>query len=236
MNDTALQSPDIETGLLPPIAVGRYRHRDGDVRLLPYAAPELERATTACQYRIGTFHFRSGDQLLLTALFDESAQFSPFERALAAFGLVLVSADASFFDASRTESILRRFEVVALAGVNAALLDGLLALGHDPAGLFAGRVVWARPDAHARLQGNGGFELRRWIEIGPAVAMECAYGDGAHIDHLEWDVACVDGEIVLNSRLDRALDFNRYRTGIQARLVHATCRCGSADPRIIPNA
>src|SRR5690606_32615046 len=113
------------SGALAPIFVGRFRHRDGEMRLLPISAPECERAMIACKNRLGTFHFRSADQLLITSLFDESVQFVPLQRSLAEFGLVLLSADASFFDAARSESILRRFEVAAVAGITAAVLDGL---------------------------------------------------------------------------------------------------------------
>lgn len=233
MSDTVLESTDIRKGELAPIAVGRFRHRDGDMQLLPAAAPEFERAMVACKQRLGTFHFRSADQLLITSLFDESVQFVPLQRSLAEFGLVLLSADASFFDAARSESILRRFEVAGVAGVNAAVLDGLAAIGHDPLTLLAGRVVWARPDAHARLKEAPGINLRLWMEVGPAVAMQCAHGDGAHIDRLEWKVESAGGEVVLSSRLERAVKFEKYRTGVRARVEHASCACGSADPRLI---
>jgi hypothetical protein len=222
----------VSDGKLPPIAVGRYSDRKGVARLLPYSAAELERATETYRRRLGTFHFRTGDHLLVTSLFDESAQFMPFERALSAYGLVLCSADASFFDAPRTETILRRFDVVAVMGVTASLLDGLVAQSLDPEKLFAARVIWARPDAYTRLQHCPAIKLCRWMEIGPAFAAECTAGAGAHLDRLEWDVETDNGELVLTSRLDRALDFKAYRTGVYATIERHTCACGSADPKL----
>lgn len=233
MSEATQSVPEVRRGVLEPITVGRYRRAE-EIRLLPVSAQEMERATHAQSRRIASFHFRSGDHMLVTALYDEAAQFTPTELALREFGLVLCSADASPFDAARTESILRRFEVAAVMGVNAALVDGLEGLGHDPTRLFAGPVVWARPDAYARLQKVPGLKLRRWIEIGPAVAIECAFGTGAHIDALEWQVEEEDGEILLTNRLNRALDFSRYHTGIKARVERGSCRCGSADPRVVP--
>jgi hypothetical protein len=225
---TAAVSP----GKLSPIAVGRYPDHEGHMRLLPWSASELERASEAYRRRLGTFHFRTGDHLLLTSLFDESMQFTPFQRALSAYGLVYCPADSSFFDAPRTESILRRFDIVAVMGVSGALLDGLVANGFDPAKLFADRVVWARPDAYPRLQAAASIKLRRWMEIGPAVASECVAGDGAHVDRLEWDIEAVNGELVLSSRLDRSLDFEHYRTGVRGIITRHTCACGSPDPRV----
>ncbi|MET0378818.1 MAG: hypothetical protein ABW049_07475 [Spongiibacteraceae bacterium] len=233
MNDTAMKSQDISPGTQEPMAVGRYCDRNGEQQLLPYSHPEFERAILMYQFRLGTFHFRTGDEVLITSLFNESAQFAPMERSLRDFGLVLLSADSSFFDAARIESILRRFNVAAVAGINAGVLDGLIELGHDPLKLFANRVVWARPDAHARLAAVPGINLRAWLEVGPAVAMQCALGEGAHINRLEWQVDTVAGEIVLTSRLHRAVNFERYHTGVHAHLECAACACGSADPRVM---
>jgi phenylacetate-coenzyme A ligase PaaK-like adenylate-forming protein len=234
VNAVPKEPPTVSVGKLLPIAVGRYPDRDGVTRLLPYSAAELERAIETYRRRLGTFHFRTGDHLLVTSLFDESAQFMPFERALSAYGLVLCSADASLFDAPRTETILRRFDVVAVLGATASLLDGLVAQGLDPQKLFAGRVVWARPDAYARLEHCSAIKLHRWMEIGPAFAVECAAGAGAHLDRLEWDVETDNGEMVLTNRLDRALNFKAYRTGVHATIERHTCACGSADPRLRP--
>jgi phenylacetate-coenzyme A ligase PaaK-like adenylate-forming protein len=224
--------PAIQQTGLPPITVGRYLHGD-ETRFLPFSAQELERAADAYGRRIGTFHFRTGEHVLQTALYDESAQFLAFERELSRFGLVLCPGDASLFDAARSESIVRRFGVTAVMGVNGALLDGLVALGHDPAQVPAGPVVWARPDAYERLKGIDGIRLYRWMEIGPAVAVECAAGAGAHIDAVEWKVEQENGEIVLSSRLHRCVTFDRYRTGISAKVDHTACSCGSADPRVV---
>jgi hypothetical protein len=233
MTDIANTSESITKGALEPMAVGRYLHAAGDVRLLPYSKPEFDRQVAAYQFRLGTFHFRTGNQVLITSLFDESFQFAPLQYSLREFGLVLLSSDSSFFDAARAESILRRFDVAAVVGVNAAVLDGLAAIGHDQNKLFANRVVWARPDALARLVDVPGITLRLWLEVGPAVAMQCAHGEGAHIDRMEWKVDEVNGEVVLSNRLQRALNFSGYHTGVHAHIEYAACSCGSADPRIV---
>jgi len=214
------------------MAVGRYLNAAGEKVLLPYSAPEFERATKAYALRLGTFHFRSGGQVLMTSIYDESYQFGSFNRALGAFQLVLLSSDASVFDAYRTESCLRRFQIPAVAGVSSAVLDGLEELGHSPAKLMKDKVVWSRPDSHQRLQNYGTFRVYRWLELGPAVALECSAGAGAHIDRLEWKVDEDNGELVLSSRLPRVVPFSGYRTGLSGSVSYTTCQCGSADPRI----
>jgi len=63
----------------------------------------------------------------------------------------------------------RRFNVAAVFGVTTDTLDGFASLGHAPANVFAGRIVWATPAACARLASGSGYTLRRWAEFGPAV-------------------------------------------------------------------
>jgi hypothetical protein len=218
----------------PPMAAGRYRHRDGQELLLPFNHSELERAVRAYQYRIGSCGLKSGDVILVISLYDESFQFGAFNTALLDFDFVRVSADASPFDAGRVESIIRQFNPAAVVGINRAVLDGLASLGHDAGALLANRRVWARPDAWVQLRAVPGLNLYRWLEVGPAIAMECGEGAGAHIDSMEWRVESDAGELVLSSRLPRCLSFDRYRTGIRASLLTATCSCGVAGVRIIP--
>src|SRR5690606_19882950 len=169
---------------LPTLGVGRYFLADGSPCTLPFSRAEFDRAQRAVQQCLGTFHFRTGDQVLVLSLFDECCHFGPIEHALNPFGRVLLSADASFYDAGRTESCLRRFAVTAVIGIDGEVLNGLEANGHDVGQLLGDKVVWARPDAYLRLVELQGFQLRRWFELGPAMAMECVAAAGAHVDRL----------------------------------------------------
>jgi phenylacetate-coenzyme A ligase PaaK-like adenylate-forming protein len=223
----------VSEGSLAPIAVGRYIKADGGRETLPYSLHEIERSQAAMLRVLQTFHFRTGSNVLLTALLDEGAQAIGMERAVKSYGMVVVSADSSLFDARRVESIIRRFKPVAAVGVTAATLDGLQGLGFDLAQLFAGIVVWARPGAYERLSTLPGLSVRRWVELGPAVGLECHAGCGPHLDHAEWHVDTDAGEIVLTSRLERAQRFTHYRTGLRGRIVRGFCACGNADPRLM---
>jgi hypothetical protein len=228
MNSPALPYP------IPPLSVGRYFAADGKRETLAYSMLELERARLAAVRVLDSFHFRSGGNVLLTSMWDEGAQLMPVERAIMSYGLVAVSADSSVFDAQRVESIVRRFPLIGAMGITAGTLDGLEKLGHDPARLFAGPVVWARPGAYERLKPLGGLKVYRCLELGPAFAFECPCGAGAHLDRYEWAVEEQDGEVLLSSRLPRCESFTRLRTGVKARVVHGVCGCGNPDPRVVP--
>lgn len=216
------------------LAVGRYRDRNGQNQLLPYSQSEFERAVNAYQYRIGSCGLKSGDVILVISLYDESFQFGAFNHAMLDFDFVRVAADASPFDASRVESIIRQFNPAAVVGITAGVLDGLRGLGLDPLALLAGRRIWARPDAYPQLRHSDNIKLYHWLDVGPAIAMECGEASGAHIDRREWQVSIEDGEVVLSSRLQRCMPFDQYRTGIKATLINGTCRCGVAGPRLLP--
>ncbi|HGJ8973773.1 TPA: hypothetical protein ACJX8E_004205 [Pseudomonas aeruginosa] len=221
---------------MPPMAIGRFFDASGQRQLLPYSALEVERARRAVLRVLGTFHFRTASNLLVTSQFDEGAQLMAAERAIMAYGMVVVSADSTPWDAARVESILRRFSLVGALGVSEATLDGLQRLGFDPLQMLRGLVVWARPGAYERLLGKPGLKVFRWLELGPATAIECSAGSGAHIDRFEWQVSTSEeGEILLDSRLERSQRFSGYRTGMFGKVVHGTCLCGNADPRIVPN-
>lgn len=217
---------------ISPLAVGRYLDAQGVRQPLPYSLDEVARAKSAYRRIFSTFHFRTGHNVLVTALFDQSAQLLGAERAIMDYSLVVVSADSSLYDAGRVESIVRRFPLAGVLGLSADTLEGLRGLGHDPLQLFRDKIIWARPGAYEQLAGQPGLTVYRWIELGPAFGIECQAGDGVHIDRFEWAVEEDNGEIVLSSQLDRCVTFSHYHTGVKGKVVRGACRCGNFDPRI----
>jgi hypothetical protein len=232
MNNQAT-SFDITNTALQPVTNGRYFDATGKRIILPFSYTELERARRFALRLLNSFHFRTGNNILITALLDQVVQLMPVERAIYAAGLVLVSADSSIYDAKRVESIIRRFELSAAINITSATLDGLEQLGHDPKTLFSGLTVWAAPCAYDRLIEYPETSVMRYMEIGPAIAMECPYKNGAHIDRFEWQVEAIDGELVLSSRVERCAEFSQYRTGTRGVVHHGSCQCGNPDPRVI---
>ncbi len=215
-----------------PVIVGRYQAA-GSNRFLPLSMQEVERGRDHMQRILSSFDFEMGSYVVLISLLDEVAQYLPLERAVTNNNLVVCSVDNSPNDAGRLESILRRFDVKAIVGVSAVIIDGLEALGFSAEKLLAGKVVWARADAYDRLCDCPEITLRRWLEVGPSVAAECCEGAGAHVDRIEWAVEEVNGEIFLSSRKRRALEFERHPCGVKGKVVLTPCKCGNPDPRVV---
>jgi hypothetical protein len=214
-----------------PELIGRYYVRT-ESHFLPLSTREVTRAAEFLGTVIDTYNFAPGKAVLLVCQFEEAAQFLPLEEALTDRGLILANAEASLYDGGRAESILRRFDICAIIGLNGPLLDSMEALGVDLAQALADTVVWARPDAYERLTGLKGFTLRRYLEVGPTLGLECRFGGGAHVDAREWALADADGTVKVTSRLLRALPLDGADTGIGGTVDRSICDCGLADPRI----
>lgn len=221
---------------ITPTTYGRYYDAEGQRVILPFSYPEQERARRAAMRLLSSFHFRTGSNILLTSLLDQTAQIMPIERALYSSGYVAVSADASPYDAKRVESIIRRFNLTAAINITSITLEGLKGLGYNPQELFKGLIVWADPSAYETLARHANTTTFKYLEIGPATAMECPHKNGSHIDRFEWLTETIDGEIVLTSRLNRCTEFSRYKTGFHGQVDRMNCACGNPDPRIIPSA
>ena len=223
---TATTSP----GRKEDCGVGTFKINDKKY-FLPTAQVELERSEHFVSRILSTFHFRTGGDFLVVSLYDHFIQFLPIERAAMDAGFVVCNADDAFFDAGRVESILRRFDIKAVATISNGCLDGLQQLEFDINKIFGDAVVWAYPDAIERLS-NSQAITRQFAMIGPAIGMECAKGNGLHIDHFEWQVDCLDGEILLTSILPRSTDFNRFATGVQGWVESGICNCGIPGKRV----
>jgi hypothetical protein len=216
---------------LEPALVGSYPHgtrRD----FLPVSPAELGRTQYAIERVLRSLDLGVGRFVLLISLLENGAYAMPFERAIMNLGLLCTNADNSRYEAQRIESICRRFDVTAIAGVTGEVLDGLAEAGHALDTLFGGRVVWAHLDAYDRLKAVPRIVLRRVAEVGPALALECSEGQGLHIDSNEWDLQEAEGAILLTSRLLRSANFYRHPVLVEARLVSQPCGCGNGDLRI----
>jgi hypothetical protein len=215
-----------------PELVGRY-FVGTEPHFLPLSTREMTRAAEFIGTVIDTHGFQPGKAVLLVCQFEEAAQFLPIEEALTDRGLILANAEASLYDGGRAESILRRFDICAVIGLNAPLLDSMEAIGVDVAEALAGIVVWARPCAYDRLAKMSGFTLRRYLEVGPTLGLECSYGGGAHVDAREWRLSDEGGEVRVTNRLMRALPLENAETGVRGKVDHSICNCGLADPRVV---
>jgi len=212
--------------------IGTFATPDGAVAF-PVSAADHEADTAAAGRALDAMGVGAGDRVLVVGLVSECAHLVPFHEALRARGAILSGSDATPFDAARTAKLVGQLGVRAVLGVNAAVLDGLVGDGVDPAvALGPVPLVAARPDAVARLRAAGLAPLV-WAHAGPAVAVECAPGAGAHVDEQQWEVDVDDGEVVVGVRGTRALEGGPFRTGIRAALERTPCACGRSDVRLV---
>jgi hypothetical protein len=217
--------------MLRPMAIASYE-LNGTRKLMPLSERELMRAETFMRRVLRPEGFRRGRNALIVSTLRDAAHIIPFERALHSMGLICCHSEANPYDGARIESTIRRFDVALVAAVTPVVLQAIRSVGFDPAGLFRDKVVWAAGAAYDELSGADGIDLRRWVTLGPALAIEGRHGDGAHVDGREWRIECEDAVTYVSSRLDRAQRFDRLRIELSTRLNAEPCPSGAYGPRI----
>jgi hypothetical protein len=197
----------------------------------PVSQADFESDTAAAGRALDSLGISSGDRVLVVGVVSECAHLVPFHEALRQRGAILSGADATVFDAPRTAKLTRQLGVRAVLALNGAVVDGLVAEGFDLAEVF-GTVpaVAARPEAIGRLR-DAGVAAVLWAHVGPAVAVECAPGRGAHVDETTWDVSARDGQVFVTPRSPRALPAQAYGAA-DGLLERGPCACGRNDVRV----
>ncbi len=219
------------TATARPDFIGTY-NVSGVISFYGATAHEIDRGAFALSRVIRTYRFPAGSNVLTISMVPEIIQYGAFERAVQMLGLYGVNADDSPFDAGRVESIVRQFAPVAICGVAKSTLDGLRMLGHDPAAVLAGRVVWARPDAYDEVKAMAGIDCRRVASIGPALALECRHG-GLHYCSRDWTITDPAGQLHITSRTDRIEPVDNLASGHAGRVAETACGCGTRDGSVV---
>ncbi|MGH8984989.1 MAG: hypothetical protein ACRDY6_14095, partial [Acidimicrobiia bacterium] len=187
----------------------------------PVSQPDIDDEAESQAPRLAALGVEAGDIVLVVAMLSEAIHAVPLEKAAGKLGALYSSADASTGDAFRCASLIRQLEPVAVVGVNAAVLDGLAALGRDVREVFgsvAGRVATADEPAHAALDAAG-LSPRRWVKLGPTSAWETEPGGGVlAYDAERWHVDDDAGEIVITNGAPRLTSCTELRTGVRGRV------------------
>lgn len=206
---------------------------NGTRRMMPVTERELVRTEAFYRRVLASDWGLRGRFGLIIGTQGDAPHLGPFERALMARGMTVCNSEANSWDGARTEATIRRFDVALVAVVSGIVLDAIVNAGHDPVALFQGKIVWASGEGYDRLLGASGFELRRWIALGPAIALEGRHGGGAHFDGREWDIEPDGGLCHVSSRLDRAMSFDRLPVNLRCTVDTAPCFGGALGPRIV---
>jgi hypothetical protein len=212
--------------------VGTFATSDGATPF-PVSVADHDADIAAAGRALDSLGIGRGDRVLIVGLVSECVQLVPFHEALRRRGAILSGADATPFDAPRTAKLARQLDARAVLAVNGAVVDGLITEGFDLAEVFGPvPLVGARPDAVARLRAAG-VQPIVWAHVGPAVAVECRPGAGAHVDEALWDVTERDGTVMISARSPRAVAPGPHPTGVHAALARGQCPCGRSDVRLM---
>jgi hypothetical protein len=123
-----------------------------------------------------------------------------------------------------------RLPVTMIFGLDRTVAEGL---GDELAAVVARvPVIVARPEAAGLLAGAGArpFVVTR---VGPAIAVECPYRAGAHVNGAEWTLAERGGELFISTAGPRAHQVNQARLDVRGTLAEGPCGCGRTGQRII---
>lgn len=160
----------------------------------------------------------------------ESPWFDPFETAARELGAPYSLGEIYAFEAFRTSMYARRLAVSMIFGIDRTVTEGL---GEELAEVVARvPVIGARPDAVGLLTAAGArpFVVTR---VGPAIAVECAYRDGAHVNGAEWTLGLRGGELMISTAGPRAYQVSEAGLGLRGTLTEGACGCGRAGQRVV---
>lgn len=90
--------------------------------------------------------------------------------------------------------------------------------------------ILAVPTA-VRILANSGIAAKAVAAVGPALALPCAEGDGAHVDGSQFSVAQLPGSrtLIVTTTADREFQLTDGQAGTQGSVL-AGCSCGRPGP------
>ena len=170
-----------------------------------------------------------GGGLVIVGGMAESPWFDPFETAARELGAPYSIGEIYAFEAFRTGMYARRLPITMIFGIDRTVAEGL---GDELAEVVARvPVIVARPDAAGLLAAAGAqpFIVTR---VGPAIAVECPYRCGAHVNGAEWALAERGGELFITTAGPRAHQVSQAPLGLRGTLTDGPCGCGRAGQRV----
>ena len=170
-----------------------------------------------------------GGGLVVVSGMPESPWFDPFETAARELGTPYSIGEIYGFEAFRTGMYARRLPVTMIFGIDRTVAEGL---GDELADVVARvPVIVARPDA-AGLLAEAGAAPYIVTLVGPAIAVECPYRSGAHLNGAEWTLAERGGELFLSTAGPRADQVSQVPVGLRGTLTQGECACGRTGQRV----
>jgi hypothetical protein len=170
-----------------------------------------------------------GSGLVIVGGMAESPWFDPFETAARELGAPYSIGEIYAFEAFRTGMYARRLPITMIFGLDRTVAEGL---GDELAEVVARvPVIVARPDA-AGLLAEAGAAPYLVARVGPAIAVECPYRSGAHLNSAEWTLTERGGELFLSTAGPRADQVSQVPVGLRGTLTQGDCACGRTGQRV----
>jgi hypothetical protein len=227
-----LKSTTIACGSVPRArlwGIGR-DHPDGKPVDFPISWADRDRdiewaAGLLAQHGVG-----AGTPVLIVAGMAESPWFDPFEAAVLRLGGHYSLGEVISFEAFRSGMYAQQLGIEVVFGINRAVAEGL---GGDLADAFKRvRTILARPDAVPILR-PAGLSALTVTRLGPALAVECPQGAGAHVNGAEWAVEASGRDLRLTTVGPREHRLDRAGIGVRGSVLAEPCPCGRTDPRVL---
>ncbi len=193
---------------------------DDEIIPWPVSEADVDDETEVATAHLRALGLQADELVLIVSLLSQAIHVAPFERAAGKVGALYSSADASRFDAFRTDSLIRQLGPTVVLGVDTAVLDGLDDLDLDPGAVFAPvrAVVAADADAYRRL-GAAGLRPGRWLRLGPLSAIALPGDDELTYDASRWQVDASDGRLVVTNLVERLTPCEGFATGVTGTVL-----------------
>ena len=196
-----------------------------DGREVPVSYHDIDRDAVAADAALHALDVPADANLLLVSTLPGIATVWPYAVASARGSRAVFFADATAFDANRTEMFTRRIEIDTILGLNGAVLKGLGELGDPYDVLRRARVVAADHELVEDLREHG-VNAVSWLTLGPATAIECSQGV-LHYDDSQWSVRAGANGLVVCGGPQRAVAGAAFETGVLGTPCEdRSCACG----------
>lgn len=193
-------------------------------REVPVSYHDIDSDAVAAEAALNALDVPADANILLISTLPGIATVWPFAVASARGSRAVYFADATAFDANRTEMFTRRIDIDTIVGVNDEVMKGLREMGDVYEVLKRARVVAAEADLVDDLREQG-VNAVRWLPLGPAIAIDCSQGT-LHYDDAQWSLGTDALGLIVSASPQRAVAGAVFETGIVGMPSDAACFCG----------
>lgn len=193
---------------------------DGELTPWAVSQSDIDDEAESLAPRLAGLGLENDGLVLIVSLLSEAIHVVPLEKAAGKVGALYSSADATPFDAFRTDALIRQLHPSVVLGLDGGVLDGLMEAGKDLVTVFSPvPAVVARDGASAARLRDAGLSPRGWARLGPTSALQKLDDDAFEYDASRWKLAERDGELRVTNLVDRLTPSDGLRTGVRGTVL-----------------